>query len=56
LVKIFKKECATIQSCKILPVKNNLNTEIKIAILKKATLFKNNMPTKPYILNDGDNQ
>ena len=56
LVKIFKKECATIQSCKILPVKNNLNTEIKIAILKRATLFKNNMPTKPYILNDGDNQ
>ena len=56
LVKIFKKNCSTIQNCKVAPVENNLNAEIKIAILKKATLFKNNMPTKPYILNDGNNK
>jgi len=56
LVKIFKKNCPTIQNCKVLPVNNDLNAEIKLAILKKATLFKNNMPTKPYVLNDGDNQ
>ena len=56
LVKIFKKNCLTIQNCKVLPVNNDLNAEIKLAILKKATLFKNNKPTKPYVLNDGDNQ
>jgi hypothetical protein len=56
LVKIFKKNCSTIQNCKVSPITNDLNMEIKIAILKKATLIKKDMPTKPYILNDGDNK
>jgi hypothetical protein len=55
LVKIFKKKCPTSENCKVLPVKSNLNTEIKIAILKKATLYKKKILT-PYKFNDGNNK
>jgi len=40
VVKIFKKNCSINNSCKVLEIKNNLNTEIKIAILKKASFYK----------------
>jgi hypothetical protein len=56
LVKIFKKDCSIIENCKVSPIDNNLNIEIKLAILKKATLFKKNMPTTPYKFNDGNNK
>ena len=35
-IKIFKKECNQSQACKVTPVNNNLNQEIKLAILKRA--------------------
>ena len=40
VVKIFKKNCSINNSCKVLEIKNNLNTEIKIAILKRASFYK----------------
>ena len=40
MVKIFKKNCSTVKECKVFKVKSSLNDEIKLAILKKATLFK----------------
>lgn len=55
-VKIFKKDCSVIESCKVSSIENNLNTEIKLAILKKATLFKKNISTEPYKFNDGNNK
>ena len=39
-VKIFKKDCSTVETCKVSAIENNLNTEIKLAILKKATIME----------------
>ena len=39
-VKIYKKKCNINEACKTLKVDGVLNTEIKLAILKKATLLK----------------
>ena len=55
-VKIFKKDCSTVETCKVSSIENNLNTEIKLAILKKATLFKKEIPVKPYKYNNGSNK
>ena len=42
-VDLYKKECATNNSnCAIKKVNSKVNNEIKIAILKKATLLKKN--------------
>ena len=35
-IKIFKKECNQSQACKVIPINNDLNQEIKLAILKRA--------------------
>ncbi len=48
IIKIFKKKCSTNESCKVLEVKNDLNKEIKIAILKKASALKQNRKKTPY--------
>ena len=48
VVKIFKKKCSVNNNCKVLEVKNNLNTEIKIAILKKASFYKSQEKIQPY--------
>jgi len=48
VVKIFKKKCSANNNCKVLEVKNNLNTEIKIAILKKASFYKSQKKIQPY--------
>ena len=39
-VKIHKKICGKNYSCKVVEQKSNLNTEIKLAILKKAAMMK----------------
>ena len=39
-VKIYKKNCASFESCKVIKVENELPGEIKLAILKKATALQ----------------
>ena len=41
-VKIYKKSCGPTASCPTQKVEGTLNTEIKLAILKKAALIKTN--------------
>jgi len=36
-VQIFKKNCQAFENCKMIESENNLNDELKMAILKKAT-------------------
>jgi hypothetical protein len=40
-VTIHKKNCDSQNNCKVNKIKNNLNSEIKLAILKKAAQIKN---------------
>ena len=40
-VSIYKKNCASFESCKVMKVENELPGELKLAILKKATVLKN---------------
>ena len=39
-VKIYNKKCINIENCKITKVSSELNSEIKLAILKKAAFLK----------------
>ena len=41
-VKVHKKVCSDNYSCKVIEQNTNLNTEIKMAILKRAALIKRN--------------
>ena len=57
-VKIFKKNCGTNTSCKIVNSNTELNNEIKLAILKKAAVYEKEGITKnktTYNLPGGDN-
>ena len=40
-VSIYKKNCASFENCKVMKVENELPGELKLAILKKATVLKN---------------
>ena len=39
-ISIFKKKCLTSENCKVSKINNIINSELKIAILKKASLYK----------------
>jgi len=45
-VKVFKKNCDTNKNCKIVSSEGELNSELKLAILKKAALYENTKTTK----------
>jgi hypothetical protein len=45
-VKIYNKKCSNIENCKITKVSSELNSEIKLAILKKAAFLKKNRNQK----------
>ena len=45
-VKVFKKICSTIDNCQISNTESELNSELKLAILKKAATYKKNRTTK----------
>ena len=40
-VKVYKKNCDTDKSCKIISSEGELNSELKLAILKKAAIYEN---------------
>ena len=42
IVKIYNKKCDNVQNCTITKVNSELNSEIKLAILKKAALLQEN--------------
>jgi len=42
IVKIYNKKCDNVQNCTITKIDSELNSEIKLAILKKAALLKKN--------------
>ena len=39
-IKVFKKKCEINKNCKIVSSEGKLNNELKLAILKKAAMFK----------------
>ena len=39
-IKVFKKNCVIEKNCKIVSSEGKLNNELKLAILKKATIFE----------------
>ena len=41
-IKIFKRVCSSIDNCKTSNVESELNSELKLAILKKAVIYKKN--------------
>ena len=41
-IKVFKKECKIDKNCKIVSSEGKLNNELKLAILKKAAVIKEN--------------
>jgi len=42
IVKIYNKKCDNVQNCTITKINSELNSEIKFAILQKASLLKKN--------------
>ena len=52
-IKVFTKKCDAQNQCKISEESQNLVTELKKEILKKATVYEKNNPekkSKPYVL------
>ena len=45
-IQIFKKNCQAFESCEMYESKNNLNNELKVAILKKASQLDKASRTK----------
>ena len=45
-VKIYNKKCSDIQNCITSKISSELNSEIKLAILKKAAVIKKKSKTK----------
>ena len=39
-IKVFKKKCINLSNCKVIQSKSDINQELRIAILKKAALYK----------------
>ena len=40
-IKVFKKNCTSLADCKIFVSDSSINEELRVAILKKAALYKN---------------
>ena len=45
-IKVFKKNCDIDKNCKIINSEGELNSELKLAILKKAAKYENTKKTK----------
>tara|TARA_B110000261_G_C12992909_1_gene321038 strand:- start:278 stop:841 length:564 start_codon:yes stop_codon:yes gene_type:complete len=45
-VKVFKKKCLSMNNCKTTSTESELNSELKLAILKKAAIYEKNKMTK----------
>ena len=45
-IRVFKKKCLSLENCKIINSSSNINSELKLAILKKATLYEKNYNKK----------
>ena len=45
-IKVFKKNCDTDKNCKIISSEGELNSELKLAILKKAAKYESTKGTK----------
>lgn len=45
-IKVFKKNCNTNKNCKIINSEGELNSELKLAILKKAAKYESTKDTK----------
>ena len=41
-IKVFKKKCDNLSKCKVIQSQSDINEELRIAILKKAALYKSN--------------
>ena len=41
-VKVFKKVCSSLDNCKTSNIESKLSNQLKLAILKKAVIYKNN--------------
>jgi hypothetical protein len=41
-IKVFKKKCNNLSNCKIVQSESDINQELRVAILKKAALYKVN--------------
>ena len=41
-IKVFKKNCTSLTDCKVLISDSSINEELRVAILKKAALYKKN--------------
>ena len=41
-IKIFKRVCSSVDNCKTSNIESELNSELKLAILKKAVIYKKN--------------
>ena len=39
-IKVFKKKCINLSNCKVIQSQSDINQELRIAILKKAALYK----------------
>ena len=46
LVKVFKKNCDTDKNCKVINSEGELNSELKLAILKKAAVYESTKKEK----------
>ena len=39
-IKVFKKKCNNLSNCKVIQSESDINQELRVAILKKAALYK----------------
>ena len=39
-IKVFKKKCISLSNCKVIESQSDINEELRVAILKKAALYK----------------
>ena len=39
-IKVFKKKCVSLSNCKVIESQSDINEELRVAILKKAALYK----------------
>ena len=41
-IKVFKKKCTNLTNCKVIQSQSNISQELRVAILKRAALYKSN--------------
>ena len=45
-IRVFKKKCLSLENCKIISSDSEINSQLKLAILKKAALYEKNYNKK----------